>query len=343
MSSQHSVPRQADGLVHGSVVVSRAWLDGRLHDQCRMVAERGVWTSIESVSSSDPGEARFEGVAVGGLVDLHAHFGRGPYALLSTNAVEPGVVAMCSQGDAGPDTLVGWFAEVEGLHSETFIALNLAADGEAWSGCFDDFDRSVARRAESALRAHPVRVPMLAVNLSERSLGGADADEVLREARHVSDAVGRPLMLALAPDHVMPIADQLSALRAGDIVTYCYRSHPWCLFPTDGPNTALVESVDRGVLLDVAHGSEAFNHEVASRAISWGFAPHIISSGRKVAECGHPDPPSFAEVIARVVSAGMPVDDAIAAATTRPAGLLGVESRSPRVGEPAHLAIIGVT
>ena len=175
--------------------------------------------------------------------------------------------------------------------------------------------------------AHPDVVRMIAVNLSERSLGGVDAEAVLAVALDSSAAVHLPLMLALAPESVLPIDVQLDALRENDVITYCFRSHPWCLFPTAGPSPALQSAVARGVKLDVAHGSEAFDPQVARRAIGWGFLPDVVSSGIKAPERGHHEPIPLPAVMQRLHAAGMPLTKLLAAVTTTPAAMLGVDER----------------
>jgi dihydroorotase len=135
-------------------------------------------------------------------------------------------------------------------------------------------------------------------------------------------------MLALAPHHVLPIEVQLSSLRSGDVITYCFRSKPWCLFPTNDPLYAVQAAIERGVLLDVGHGSEAFDGDTAQRAIKSGVLPHIVSSGIKREESGQPKPLLLARVMQRLAAMGMSMSSLIRAVTITPASVLGLTDGS---------------
>ncbi|MFZ9487144.1 MAG: amidohydrolase family protein, partial [Alphaproteobacteria bacterium] len=98
----------------------------------------------------------------------------------------------------------------------------------------------------------------------------------------------------------------------------------------------------RGVLFDVGHGTAAYDAEVARIAIADGFLPDTVSSDMYVMHVGRTARHDLPMVISRLVDAGMPEKEAFAAATTRPAGILGLagEIGTLAPGACADLAVL---
>lgn len=309
----------------------------------RLVACDGVWTAVEPAPEPSAHDLVVDcDVATPGLVDMHGHFGLGPYALPMDIPLAQGITTLCSQGDAGIANFVDW-ARSSSFHAlRPLMAINIGPEGERLFNCLGDVTEDFAQRVPALARAHPDVIRLISVNLSERSLGPANPLKMLELSLEAAQAAGIPLMLALAPHHVLDISQQLDSLRSGDVVTYCFRSQPWCLFGPTGPDRSLRQALDRGVLLDVAHGSEAFDESVAEIAVESGCAPFVISSGTKTAEPGHRAPLPLARVMQRMVRVGMPLASVIAAVTLNPAGVLGLTDGSGnfQVGGRADLTAL---
>lgn len=307
-----------------AVFVRRFMAVSGLKGSHRLVARMGKWTEISPADSPQSGDIlAASGIALPGLVDMHGHFGIGPYALPMDIPWAQGTTTLCSQGDAGSANFDEWLAVCEGHALRVLMALNIGSHGESLRDCLTDLEPDFLEKAVQTALDNPELVRLIAVNLSERSLGSADSTAILKAAHEAAELTGLSLMLALAPDHVMSIDAQLETLRSGDIVTYCYRSQPWCLFPDEGPRQTIVDACARGVILDIAHGSEAFDPAVARRAVERGMLPSAVSSGIKVAESGHRTPLSLPHVMQRMHSAGMLLDDILRGVTEKPAKILG--------------------
>lgn len=307
-----------------TVFVRRLMAVSGLEGSHRLVARMGKWTEISYADGPQAGDiVATSGIALPGLVDMHGHFGIGPYALPMDTPLAQGTTTLCSQGDAGSANFDEWLAACRGHALRVRMALNIGSHGESLRDCLTNLEPDFLDRAVQTALDNPYIVRLIAVNLSERSLGSADPTAILRAAHEAAELTGLSLMLALAPDHVMSIDAQLETLRPGDIVTYCYRSQPWCLFPEEGPRQTIVDAFARGVVLDIAHGSEAFDPAVARRAIVRGILPSAVSSGIKISESGHRIPLSLPNVMQRMHVAGMLLDDILRGATTIPAKILG--------------------
>lgn len=159
----------------------------------------------------------------------------------------------------------------------------------------------------------------------------------VRVGRHASGPAGiQPLDVALelAEEtglHVMAHIDEppptyeavVSRLRAGDVLTHCFRPFPNAPVTGSGEIKPEVEKArERGVRFDVGHGMGSFSWKTARAMIAQGFLPDTISSDVH-AFCV--DGPAFDQVttLSKFLALGMSLNDVIAASTLMPATILG--------------------
>jgi dihydroorotase len=271
-----------------------------------------------SESANDPADLTFEGAfALPGLIDFHAHVGVGlsRYAVERTGA--DGVVALLSQGDAGPRN-VDRFVELTDPDT-TRLAINVLAMGEQACGNEEVDPAGVV----AAVRRWPDLIWGVSANLSRASCGTLDPRHVWKAAIEAADEAGCPILVGLREPDDWPLADQLDRMRRGDVVTYVFRSRPHNLFADPRTVDAVRAAQDRGVLFDVCHGSASFDYGVAERALSVGFAPDTISTDLSTL-CPVGDPQhSLGYVIGKLIAVGMARDHALAAATFGAGRILG--------------------
>ena len=137
-----------------------------------------------------------------------------------------------------------------------------------------------------------------------------------------------------------PIGELLKLLRPGDMVTHCFTGSSNTLVEGGRLAPAAHQARRRGVLFDVGHGFGSFDYRVADAAILEGFWPDTIStdihslSAREIVI----DLPT---TISKFLDLGMPLEDAIAAVTSKPAAAIG---RSSTLGSlaPGRIADIAV-
>ena len=271
------------------------------------------------------------GFAGRAIVDLHVHVGGGvgPFSVDVQTLAATGVAWACSQGDAGWRNFERWRTLVDvprgGAATAVVLAINVnpygeaGGDGSLAEATVDDHERT----AEVAL-ANPGIVRMISVNLSPRSLGTGDPSTALAAALGIAERVRLPVLVGLATSKQFPLGEQLDRLRPGDVVTYCYRRQPWCLFSDGRPLRQAESARRRGVLFDVGHGATSFDPDVARDAIEAGFPPDTISSDLQRATAGRRPPLTLARVAHKLWRAGMPIEHVDTAITTTPAEVLGV-------------------
>ena len=304
------------------------------------------------VEAGDRPEARAElefpdALLVPGLVDFHAHPARGgsKYGICPDRYLLPtGVTTVLSQGDAGALTWPAYRDDVvRTCRTRVRMALNLSARGEATPvACYGDRADVDVDACVAALAEGGAEIWGISVNLSRFSCGTTNPRWVLARALEAAGRSGKPLLFGAREDVDWPLAEQLALLRPGDVVTYCYMASRNLVEAGRRVNPAARAARERGVLFDVGHGTAAYDAEVARIAIAEGFAPDTVSSDLYVAHLARPVRHDLPSVISELIVAGLPERDAFAAATLRPAALLGLagEIGTLAPGACADLAVL---
>ncbi len=281
-----------------------------------------------------------------GLVDLHTHVYPGvSYWGVDADALAArgGVTTLADAGSAGAYTLPGLRRlVVEAATVRIMAFLNIAAvglvarDGELadLSVCDDVLAATVAAANADLVRGVKVRMCTPTV--------GANGLAPLRRALAAADRAGLPVMthISFAPPEIDEVVE---LLRTGDILTHCLTGATMRITQEGG---ALRESVararDRGVVLDVGHGSGSFAFDVAEPLVAAGVWPDVISSDAHQLSVNGPmfDLPTC---MSKLIALGMPLPDVVRAATSRPAEILGLAAEGVgtlRVGAPADIAVL---
>jgi dihydroorotase len=183
----------------------------------------------------------------------------------------------------------------------------------------------------------------LAVNVSAVTCGDTDPREVMARALEAAERSGKPLLYGMREPTQWPLEEQLSLLRPGDVLTYCFRGGECSLVEGNGRvHPAVREARWRGVLFDVGHGMASFDFAVAEASLADGFPPDTISTDQYVRHVGLSPQHDLPRTLSKLIAAGMSEADAFAAVTARPAEILGLagEIGTLAVGACADLAIL---
>ncbi|GAA3342736.1 amidohydrolase/deacetylase family metallohydrolase [Amorphoplanes nipponensis] len=270
-----------------------------------------------------------------GLVDLHTHVGPGYWGIdPGPVAWRSGVTTWVDAGSAGAYTLDGLRRVAAGAEVRVPALLNIAAVGLAGrTGESRDLDVCDTALAIDTVQAHRDLIRGIKVRIDRETVGG-NGVEPLRRGLAAAQTCGVPVMVHIgaAPP---PLAEVLDLLRPGDIVTHCASGIATPLGP------AVHAARDRGVLFDVGHGSGGFAFDVLERQLAAGLAPDTVSTDLHARSVHGPvfDLPT---TMAKLLAAGLPLSEVLAAATVRPARALGLGGGTLAVGAPADLAVFRV-
>ncbi len=123
------------------------------------------------------------------------------------------------------------------------------------------------------------------------------------------------------------------------MLTHCFTPYDNCVVGEDGkPRDEVVRAVERGVRLDVGHGTGSFSFPAAQAWARTGAEPVIISTDlHRRSVLG----PAFdmCTVMTKMIAAGNPLEQVLRASTSSPAEVIG-RVASLEVGAPADVAVL---
>ena len=289
-----------------------------------------------------------DGLLLPGLVDLHAHPARGG----SKYGVDPdqhflpdGVTTVLSQGDAGADAWPAYRgATIGGSTTRVRLAINLSRPGESMpGGCFEQLEWADVDACLRAIADGGDSIWGIAANVSEIACVRTDPREVMQRAMQVRDESRKPLLYGIHVPRGWSLDEQMRLLKAGDVMTYCFRGGEHSIVGEDGRvHPAVRDARERGVLFDVGHGMGSFSFAVAEASIADGFPPDTISTDKYARHIGLVPPHTLPRTMAKLRAAGMCERDVLRAATSRPAQVLGMagEIGTLRPGACADIAVL---
>jgi dihydroorotase len=283
-----------------------------------------------------------------GLVDLHAHV----YPYGSAIGIPPdelvpftATTTYVSAGDAGANNFAAFKREVVAQsRSRLFAFVHISTIGlagfpvgEMLNIDYADVDalaRTIAENPNIALGAK-VRETLAFV--------GSNGTEPLKRAITAVERAGtNGRVMCHIGDAPGDLSVLLDMLRPGDILTHPYSSLGNNTVQNGRLLPAALEAKKRGVIIDVGHGAGSFNYDIAEAAIQQGLLPDTISSDVHVVSGNSPSQPYLPWVMSKFLALGFSLEDVIAAATIKPAMVIG---RVPKlgtlqVGAPADVAIL---
>ena len=287
-----------------------------------------------------------------GLIDMHAHVAREIPLGTSPDlaGVSRGVTTVCDGGSTGSANFAAFLKDgILPAQTDVFGYLHIARTGLREMPEISGWEDIDAAAAVATARAHPDVIK----GIKFRAVMPAAADpgiEMARTAKKVAAEAGLPLMVhigdGLCGDHgdvVEAFTRELTdLLEAGDIITHIYSGAPGGLIKADGSVfPELRAAIDRGVLLDSAHGRPNLSFQVARAGLAAGILPDIISTDLAATNV---DNLIFSLVLtmSKFLALGLNLEQVITMTTLNPARALGEETRrgSLRPGAPADVSIL---
>ena len=306
-----------------------------IHDRRDLAFKDGVVAAVGE--RIDPSGARSSLDVSGklvtpGLIDLHGHFYHGG----NPTSVNPDDICMSSGTTTGIDAGSAGFLNYQAMRDYVFPAhrtrllaflhvggVGLAVNRVLGGGLHDmrviDVDETAEHIRQNSGFCFGVKVRM-----HVNAVAYWNAHEAMRLARQVADKSGSRLMVHVSGTPI-PLPDVLEFLGPGDISTHAFNGLPENMLDRNLKIRPEVRAAaDRGVIMDVAHAGVHCDVEVSRAAMEQGLPPHTISTDI------HVPPPErtvykMNDLVSKFHAMGMSLHDAIAAATSTPARVLGLE------------------
>jgi len=302
-----------------------------MHAPADIAIVRGRIAAVDTSIPADSAAEMYDaagGYVTPGLIDLHTHVFR-KVTFWGGNAdvvgARSGVTTWVDAGSSGAFTIDGFrefivrpaavrilaFLNISciGLVAHDYELTNLAF-------CNPDLFELMLNANRDVLVGGKVRLGASTV--------GSNGFEPLKLARDVLDRCELPVMLHIAerPPHPEEFVD---LLRQGDVLTHCFTGWDMRLVDEHGKIQPFARQwIDRGVLLDIGHGTGSLTFATAEAMLAAGIKPHFISSDIHQNSMRGPmyDLPTC---LAKFLALGLSLDDVIACATHAPAQFLQME------------------
>ena len=275
-------------------------------------------------------------LVIPGMIDFHAHVYWGGTSLGIDGdrlARRCGTTTWVDAGSAGPGNLEGFRKQVierQDTRILAFLHVSFAGIfafdrevmvGESWDLRLLDpaVCARVARANGDLVRGIKVRVGA--------GTSGPNGIQPLHLALEAAELAGLPLMCHI--DRPVPRLDEvLALLRAGDVLTHCFRPAPNAPALADGRvRAAVLAARERGVVFDIGHGMGSFAFATAEAMLAAGFPPDVISSDVHALCIDGPAYDNLA-TMSKFLGLGMPLSEIVRSVTATPARLL----RRPDLG-----------
>jgi len=283
-----------------------------------------------------------------GFIDLHAHVYTGVCPLTvpaDETSSRSGVTTVVSAGDAGANTIGGFrHLVVERNRTRVLAFLHISMIGLAgWpAGESVQMEMLDGDRALRAIAENADIIVGIKVRETAPDVVGNNGLEPLRRALDVGRETNLPVMCHIGntPEVLTAVLD---LLRPGDILTHCFTGSSNNLVENGALVRGAREAFERGVVFDIGHGFGSFDFTVAELATREGIWPTTISTDihSLSASSAMKDLPL---TMSKLLSLGMPLEDVVAAVTSRPARVIGRgdEIGSLDIGRVADLTLFEV-
>ncbi|MBD8162114.1 amidohydrolase/deacetylase family metallohydrolase [Erwinia persicina] len=281
-----------------------------------------------------------------GWIDSHVHcYPKSPIYHDDADriGVETGVTTVVDAGSTGADDIDDFYQLTRRASTRVYALLNIARSGILTQNELADMARIDAGAVSAAVQRLPDFILGLKARISSSVVEQNGIKPLVRAKAMQRENGGLPLMVHIGnnPPNLDEIADLLTS---GDIITHCFNGKPNRILTPQGQLRASVtRALERGVRLDVGHGSASFSFEVARVAIALGILPQTISSDIYCRNRLNGPVYSLAHVMSKFLSIGMTLPQVIDCVTRHAADGLRLKGKGRLVpGQDADLTLFDV-
>lgn len=316
-------------------------LDGRIID---IVIENGQIVDITSAGQGTGAHIQdASGCLVSsGWIDLHVHAMAelNPYGdEIDEIGIKQGVTTIVDAGSCGADRIGSLFQKSQESVTKVYSFLNISHIGLERIDELSQIDWLDEGKVATALQHYRSFIVGLKARIS-KSVVKEMGVKPLEIARQWSNKYQLPLMVHIGSGPP-EISEVLELLDANDIITHFLNGKSNNLFDEEGnPIPSLLEALNRGVYLDVGHGTASFSFDIAEKAKASGIHPYTISTD--IYRNNRLNGPVFsmADTLTKFLYLGYQVDEVIEMVTLHAAERIGhPEQGCIHIGGPANLTL----
>ncbi|SDW23590.1 dihydroorotase [Marininema mesophilum] len=317
-------------------------------DQIDIVVEDGKIIEVTQAGSKDEGLLLdCSGIYVSsGWIDLHVHaFPEfSPYGdEIDEIGVKTGVTTIVDAGSCGADRIADLVKSKEQAKTNLYAFLNVSRIGLKRVDELSKIEWIDKKKVKQAVNQFKDLIVGLKVRMS-KSVVRDKGIEPLRIARTLSDETSLPLMVHIgsAPPSIEEI---IPLLEKGDVITHYLNGKENNLFDNEeNLLQVVIEAIERGVHLDVGHGTASFSFKVAELAKK-SQIDDLNTISTDIYRSNRLNGPvySMSNVLSKFLYLGYSLEEVIEAVTTKAANWLKKpELGRIQVGDIANLTLFDV-
>lgn len=294
-----------------------------------IIVENGKITAITNEKHSWHGEVISlpdDTYVSAGWIDLHTHaFPKyKPYCAHPDDiGYVSGVTTVVDAGSSGADNLAEFCEVARHCKTNVLSFLNVSRTGLRIQNELANIANISLSAIERSVRQYHDFIVGLKVRMS-KSVVADNGMKPLIAAKKIAQKVNLPVMVHIGNAPPM-LSHILNFLDKGDIVTHCFNEKPNNHIYSQGTDnlSALKAAINRGVLLDIGHGSSSFSFDIARRAKKDDIHFHTISTD--IYEHNQQNGPvhNMATTLTKFLALGYTLKDVIRSVTIHPANAIG--------------------
>jgi len=284
-----------------------------------------------------------------GLIDIHCHV----YDSILNIGVEPddvgvkqGVTTVVDAGSAGQATFGGFPKYViPASRTTVFCFLHLGSLGLSIMPELRDWEEIDLDATVATIESNRDVIKGIKLRLVGNIVASAGV-EVVKMAKKVAKKFGLPIMVHIGDidKQVSPTLTQefLPLMESGDILSHVFTTQLGSTLRPDGTILPeLREAMQRGVVLDVAHGRFNLSFEAARKSMAQGILPTTLSTDLVI--------PSLTNIVygmtvtmSKFMALGLNLKQVIEMSTINPARAINTQDRigSLKPGMDADVSIL---
>lgn len=264
-----------------------------------------------------------------GWIDMHTHCFQ-KFAMYKDDCDEigykTGVTTVVDAGTAGADVIEEFYHEAKHHKTNVFAFLNICKKGIFAQNELEDLNNLDISLTKQAYRNYPDFIVGIKVR-SSKSVVGVSGDEPLDIGIKAAREMQLPVMVHIgtAPSILETVVHKL---QAKDIITHIFnpKDNGICL-PDGQLKDCVKDAVNKGIYLDVGHGTDSFSFHTLEIANKHGIKVNTISTDIYSRNRINGPVYDLATTMSKFMDRGYTLSEIIDKVTKEPANVLSLGKR----------------
>ncbi|MCC0645779.1 MULTISPECIES: amidohydrolase/deacetylase family metallohydrolase [unclassified Clostridioides] len=279
-----------------------------------------------------------------GWIDIHTHC----YERLEIYkdypdevGIKSGVTTVVDTGTTGALDIEKFYEDTKKYKTNVYALINIAKQGITSQDELSNMMNIDEDELKNAVKKYKDFVVGIKARMS-KSVVISNGIEPLKLAKRIKKELNLPMMVHFGSSPPT-IEDILGYMEKGDILTHIYNGKPNGILKGNKIKEEIIEARERGIILDVGHGTESFSMDVAMKAKDVGLFPDTISTDIYIKNRINGPVYSLSTTMEKFIYMGYSLEDIINKVTKNAANAINLKNKGLiKEGYDADLTIFDV-